>query len=258
MNIEINTYEPSEKKFASPIVFVHGMWHDHRCWDEFIPHFTEAGYVCHSFNLTKHGIGKNPKGIRWVGLKQYVSDLREVIGRLEHTPIVIGHSMGGFIIQKYLEKYELDKVVLIASVPHTGSFKATVLFAKKYPLQFLKINLTMSMISMITNKERYKFIFHSDDIEDDKLDEFYDQTGNESFRAYLDTLIFKLPKIKPNNCKKLVISGGADNSISPQQLESTAEKLGADYLKYPNMPHSPIQDKNNGKVAEDIISWLEK
>jgi pimeloyl-ACP methyl ester carboxylesterase len=258
MNIGINTYEPSEKKFACPIVFVHGMWHDQRCWDEFIPHFTEAGYVCHSFNLTKHGIGKNPKGIRWVGIKQYVSDLRDVIGQLEHTPIVIGHSMGGFIIQKYLERDELDKVVLIASIPHTGMLKPTIRFAKKYPLLFLKMNLTMNMISMITSKERYKWSYHSDDIEEDRLDVYYGQTGNESYRAYLDALIFKLPKIKPNNCRKLVISGGNDSTISPQQLVSTANKLEADYLNYTEMPHSIMQDKDNAQVAKDIMAWLTK
>ena len=258
MNIKINTYEPTEKKFSSPIVFVHGMWHDHRCWDEFIPHFTEAGYVCHSFNLTKHGIGKNPKGIRWVGMKHYVSDLRDVVGQLKHKPIVIGHSMGGFIIQKYLERYELEKVVLIASIPHTGMLKSTFRFAKKYPILFLKMNLTMNMISMITSKERYKWGFHPDDIEEEKLDEYYDQTGNESYRAYLDTFFFKLPKIRPNNCKKLVISGGADRYISPRQLESTANKLGGDYLNYTEMTHSPMQDKDNAKVAMDIISWLSK
>lgn len=256
MHIQIYTYEPTEKKFTSPIIFVHGMWHDRRCWNEFIPHFTEAGYVCHTFNLTKHGIGKNPKGIRWVGIKHYVSDLRNVVGQLEQTPIIIGHSMGGFIIQKYLEKYEIQKAVLIASVPHTGILKTSIRFARKYPLIFLKMNFTMNLISMITCKERYKYIFHSDDIDEDKLDEYYGKVGNESYRAYMDMLVFKLPKIKPNNCKKLIISGGADSTISPQQLESTANKLGADYLNYTDMPHNPMQDKDNAKVANDIISWL--
>jgi hypothetical protein len=44
-----------------------------------------------------------------------------VADHLPHTPAVIGHSLGGFVVQKYLESHAAPAAVLIASAPPQGA-----------------------------------------------------------------------------------------------------------------------------------------
>jgi pimeloyl-ACP methyl ester carboxylesterase len=43
-----------------------------------------------------------------------------VAERLPTPPVVIGHSMGGFVVQKYLETHQAPAGVLLASIPPRG------------------------------------------------------------------------------------------------------------------------------------------
>ena len=56
-------------------------------------------------------------------------------------PVVVGHSMGGLVVQKYLERSTALGAVLLASVPAAGALGATLRFAARHPLVFAKVNL---------------------------------------------------------------------------------------------------------------------
>jgi alpha-beta hydrolase superfamily lysophospholipase len=232
------------------------MWHAAWCWDEFIPHFTDKGFVCHSFNLRKHGIERNPKKIRWVRIKDYMADLTEVISQIGSSPILIGHSMGGYIIQKYLEKNDVPMSVFIAPIPHTGTFKATLRYTRKYLFSLFRMIFTLNMISMIATKKRYQTMFLSKNTPDEKVVEYYEKVQNESYLAYMDTFLFNLPKPKKVESKILVISGGQDNFFTPKQLKSTAKVYNADFKEYPSMAHNLMNDPESYQVADEIIDWI--
>jgi pimeloyl-ACP methyl ester carboxylesterase len=53
-------------------------------------------------------------------------------------PVLIGHSMGGMVIQKYLELHQIPAAVLMASAPPKGLLASTLRIAGKHPLIFLK------------------------------------------------------------------------------------------------------------------------
>ena len=100
-----------------PIVFVHGICHGAWCWENYIEYFCGKGYDCYAFSLRGHW-GSYPA---WnATISDYVSDLDQIISYIPNKkPVVVGHSMGGAIVQKYLELYpdKLSGIVLLASVP---------------------------------------------------------------------------------------------------------------------------------------------
>jgi pimeloyl-ACP methyl ester carboxylesterase len=51
--------------------------------------------------LRGHGASEGRDRIRWHSIADYVSDVAQVAGQLSRSPVVIGHSMGGFTVQKY-------------------------------------------------------------------------------------------------------------------------------------------------------------
>ncbi|WP_416362252.1 alpha/beta hydrolase [Mycobacterium sp.] len=105
-----------------PLLFVHGAWHAAWCWDEhFLSFFAHKGYHALAVSLCGHGNTPAPKPLRSCSIRGYVDDVESVPSSLAARPIVIGHSMGGFVLQKFLESHDAPLRVLLASVPPRGA-----------------------------------------------------------------------------------------------------------------------------------------
>ena len=118
MRLETIKEEPANDARSTPVLFVHGMSHAAWCWVEhFLPYFAQHGYVSHALSLRGHGSSEGRKRLRWTPLAEYVSDVAQVVDQMERSPVLVGHSMGGMIVQKYLELNGVPAAVLLASAP---------------------------------------------------------------------------------------------------------------------------------------------
>lgn len=88
-----------------PVLFVHGTWHGAWCWEEhFVPWFRDRGYNARAVTLRHHDQHHVP-GLRLTRIRDYVADVTAAAAEMPSPPVVIGHSLGGFIAQKYLEEH---------------------------------------------------------------------------------------------------------------------------------------------------------
>jgi pimeloyl-ACP methyl ester carboxylesterase len=102
-------------------LLVHGGWHAAWCWDEhFLDFFADNGYRALALSLRGHGGSSASKPIRTISIADYVEDVVTVAEGLPTPPVVIGHSMGGFVVQKYLETHQAPAGVMLASIPPRG------------------------------------------------------------------------------------------------------------------------------------------
>ena len=93
-----------------PLLFVHGAWHAAWCWDEyFLNFFADKGYRALALSFRGHGGSSTDKPLRACSVADYVEDISVVADSLPAPPVVIGHSMGGLIVQKYLEVAQLSR-----------------------------------------------------------------------------------------------------------------------------------------------------
>ena len=118
----------------TPLLFVHGAFAGAWVWDEhFLPYFAAQGYHAHALSLRGHGGSFGCDNIDSHSVHDYVDDLATVIADLPKPPILVGHSMGGFIVQKYLERHPVPAAVLMCSVPPQGLVAAqfSLLFQKQ-------------------------------------------------------------------------------------------------------------------------------
>src|SRR5258708_40064417 len=83
----------------TPLLFVHGAWHAAWCWDEnFLGFFADKGYRPLAVSLRGHGNSSTPKAVRFCSVSDYVDDVESVASSLPTRPVVIGHSLGGFVV----------------------------------------------------------------------------------------------------------------------------------------------------------------
>ncbi|HET9912753.1 MAG TPA: alpha/beta fold hydrolase, partial [Anaerolineales bacterium] len=121
MKLEVISKYPVGERHPTPLLFIHGTLHSAACWDvHFLDYFAEHGYASHAVNLRGHGKSEGREKLRWTRIANFVEDVENAVGQLPNSPVLIGHSMGGFIIQHYLEDHDLPGAVLLSSASPFG------------------------------------------------------------------------------------------------------------------------------------------
>ena len=143
MRLEIISRAPPSGRKVTPLLFVHGMMHAAWCWERhFLDYFALHGYESHAVNLRGHGNSEGRERIRWTRIAEFTDDLAQAVSGLPSPAILVGHSMGGVVIQKYLEDYSAPAAVLLSSPGPTGFFRTVLRVARRRPLAFAKANVT--------------------------------------------------------------------------------------------------------------------
>jgi pimeloyl-ACP methyl ester carboxylesterase len=195
MKLEIISKYPVERQHPTPLLFIHGMLHAAWCWDvHFLDYFAQHGYAAYAVNLRGHGNSAGREKLRWTRIADYVEDVANALQQLSSPPILIGHSMGGFVIQKYLEDHIAPAAVLLSSPSPTGLLPTALRIARRRPLVFAQVNLTFSLLPVIGTPELVREAFFSKDLPDSQLALYWKQMQDESYRSFLDMVALDLPK----------------------------------------------------------------
>jgi pimeloyl-ACP methyl ester carboxylesterase len=257
MQLEVITREPETGACSTPILFVHGYWHAAWCWEQFLTHFARHGYVSHALSLRGHGKSEGYEKIRWIPLSAYVDDLAQVADQLERSPVLVGHSMGGMIVQKYLEKHQAPAVVLLASAPPKGVISSALRMASRFPLPFLMANLTLSTYRIVATPSRYRRILFSGDVSGEELTAHHAHVKNDSYRAFMDMMFLDLPRPKNVNPTPMLVLGSSDDLIvNAREVEATARAYGTQPEIFTGMGHAMMLDVGWQAVADRILGWL--
>ncbi len=243
----------------APILFVHGAWHAAWCWQEhFLPYFAARGYATRALSLRGHGASPGRERLRWTRIADYVADVQQVVSELPHPPILVGHSMGGLVVQKYLEDHRMPAAVLLASVPTHGAIKAILRVMRREPRAFLRTNLTLSPYALVDTPHKARVDFFSPDLAPELVDKYTKRLQDESYVALLDMTLFNLPVPRKVTTPLLVLGGATDQFFDPSEIEKTAwaYRTHADIL--PNMAHDMMLEPRWETAAARIAAWLEE
>lgn len=258
MKLEIISREPKEKRFETPLLFVHGTGHGAWCWDEnFLPYFNEKGFSSHAVSLRGHGASEGREKLKWTSVSDYVADIFQVACQLPKMPVVVGHSLGGLIVAKYLENHGAPAGILVAPSPSEGMFWAGMRLQFQNPLLLGQVILKQDYAVMFATPERVKKFLFSPDADDRKIAEYTKRLGSESFRANLET-IWNLPKPEKIKTPMLVLGAASDALIEPAKIEKTARDFNADCKIFPRMAHDMMLESGWKNVADFMSEWLEK
>jgi pimeloyl-ACP methyl ester carboxylesterase len=252
------TREPQADARSTPVLFVHGLFHGAWCWEEhFLPYFAQHHYVTHALSLRGHAGSEGCERLRWTSVGDYLSDLSQAVNQLPSTPVLVGHSMGGMFVQKYLQSHQAPAAVLLASLSPRGLLPATLRAFRLHPLIFMKANLTLSTYPVVGTPERYKELFFSPGVPEGKLATYFARVQDESYRAYLEMILLGLRPPGPIAGTPLLVLGAADDAaISPGEIEATARRHNTRAEFFPNMGHAMMLEYGWQAVANRILGWL--
>lgn len=103
---------------ATPILMVHGGLHGWWAWEPWLGFFATAGWPCFAMSLRNHTGSHAVPAEQFLRLTvaDYVADVRAVMRWIGKPAILLGHSMGGIVVQKAAEAMEAAALVLLAGV----------------------------------------------------------------------------------------------------------------------------------------------
>jgi pimeloyl-ACP methyl ester carboxylesterase len=225
VNLEIISKYPRENRRPTPLLFIHGALHGAWCWDvHFLSYFAQHGYASHAVNLRGHGNSDGRQGLRWTRIADFVEDIAIAVEQLPSPPILIGHSMGGFTIQKYLQQHAAPAAVLLSSPSPAGLLPAALKSARRHPLIFAKVNLAFSLLPMVSTPALAREAFFSKDLPEEELMIYWKQLQDDSYRAFLDMVALDLPEPGMSQTPLLILGVEGDHMVSPDEIEATAYK----------------------------------
>jgi pimeloyl-ACP methyl ester carboxylesterase len=257
MKLEIISKYPGLNHQSTPVLFIHGMLHGAWCWDQyFLDYFVQRGYASHAVNLRGHGNSEGRDKLRWIRIADFVEDVATTVEQLPGPPILIGHSMGGFIIQKYLEDHIAPAAVLLSSPSPAGLLSVALKNARRHPLLFAKINLTLSVFPLVSTPALAREAFFSEDEPEEQLLAYWKQMQDESFMAFLDMVALDLPKPEKVKTPMLVLGAARDNMLSPSEIKATARAYNTQAEIIPGVAHNSMLERNWQAVADRILAWL--
>jgi pimeloyl-ACP methyl ester carboxylesterase len=251
------------------IVFIHGMFVTSRCWDEWKTFFEAKGYECHApawplKDASQTELRKKHPDVAGEGhvhLADVIDVYEKFIRSLGDAPILVGHSMGGLIVQILLDRGLGCCGVAIDSAPPKG-----VITTK---FSFLKANwpalnpFSPKHTPLLLSKKQFQYAF-ADHLQDAELDKAYECVVPQSKLIPRDTL-GKIAAIDYKTKKQplLFVAGEKDKIIPSSLNKSNCKKYSSsssktEFKEFPGRRHYLINDKGWEEIAAYVAEWLNK
>lgn len=223
-----------------------------------MPWFAKQGFDCWALSFEGHGKSPNSNGLP-PGIDRYVDNLAQALTLLgDPQPIIIAHSMGGFVVQEYLTRHPLHAVALLAPVPASGLSRSTWRMMCQRPDLLTRLNM-FQLTGTGMDADSVRALLFSEHSSDKDIEWCLSHCRPESQKALLDmswsTLAARYSQ-RPDHA--LVLLGKSDLLIGDSDVREVVQRLNAKQCNIDELGHMVMLDRQWLLAAKAIHDWLEK
>jgi len=240
-----------------PLLFVHGGWHGAWCWDEhFLDFFAGEGFRAAAVSLRGHGNSGTEQSLDSCSVADYVDDVRAAADRVDGSPVVVGHSMGGYVVQKYLQANDAPAGVLMASAPPRGAMSASLRMMRRHPWAVLKTNTFGSTHDVVRTPRLARGHLFCRHTPQNIVDDCVALLQPESALAMKQMLSKNRVRPELVSTPLLVLGAVEDGAFDRSEVIATAGAYHTAAEFFPAMGHNMMLEPGWQVVAERIATWL--
>lgn len=255
LNINLIQWHVDQPK--AHLLVVHGYAEHAARYDHFAKYLNTRGINVTSYDQRGHGKSEGPRAYvkRFI---QYVQDLKEIQKKIGESIFLMGHSMGGLVVNEFLMTQELRgiKGVISGSAALEVDPELSPFLQKLAPiLSFLIPKMKLEKLDTTTltrSKENYEK-YHSDPL--NYLDGMKARIGAEMLKTIKTNRAY-FSKI---NLPLLVLHGEGDRIAMPggsEKLYNEASTSDKTLKLYPGLYHELIHEPEREQVMGDIVNWI--
>jgi pimeloyl-ACP methyl ester carboxylesterase len=240
-----------------PLLFVHGGWHGAWCWDDhFLDFFADAGYRAVAVSLRGHCTSPTRKPLRSCSITDYIDDVRATADNLGGRPVLIGHSLGGFVVQRYLENHAAPAAVLVGSVPPQGVLGLALRVWRRHPWISVRAFAGGTLLEFINTPTLTRDYLFSPHTPQTIVESCMERAGAESIRASAIDPMFRRVKTGRVITPMLVLGAEHDGFVSMGDVRATARAYRTEPEFFLGMGHNMMLEPGWADVAGRIHEWL--
>jgi pimeloyl-ACP methyl ester carboxylesterase len=257
---------------SNNIVLVHGLWMTPLSFEYWAHHYGERGYRVHvpGWPGMEHDIRwlrRFPESFGSVGIRQIVDHYERIVLGLEEPPILVGHGIGGLVVQALLDRGLGSSGVAIASAPIRGIWTLPYTRIRVVTPQLLAVRLSGRCVKLTPAQFHRAFM---NTASRDEATRSYDryvvpgpgrvllQAEFANFNPFADTSI----NVRRNSRAPLLMIGAAHDLVSPPSMVRANVRAYRDsiatteYKEFPGRAHFLIAQDGWQEVADYALDWV--
>lgn len=258
--LEILHRNPSGPARPVPLLFVHGAFCGAWIWAEkFLPWFADQGWEAYAVSLRGHGGSPGRDRLHGFGIADFVDDVLAAAERCPAPPVLVGHSMGGMVVQRTLLRRKFPGAVLMASAPPHGLWESTVGLAWRAPYVFQQMGMLMAFGANAIDPEAVRRAMFSDAMPAEEARRYEPWLQEESRRVLMDIGGWiPFPPLPDRGIPVAVLGAERDLLFPADQVRATARAFRTEPVFFPGMGHAMMLEQGWETVARHIAGWVEK
>lgn len=257
--LEIIRRMPVRDRGRPRLLFVHGISVGAWIWDEHVlPWFAEAGFEACALSLRGHGASWGQDGIAEWRLADYTADLDQVARSLGGPLVVVGHSLGGAVVQNWIRTGGRPLgMALLASVPPWGLALSALRMGLSTPALFRAV-LAMSLHgARAADPAILRAGLFSDDVDRSRFRRFVARVGEESRLVGPELQGWPPFAPLPWQAPRSFVLGGADDRFIPaDEVWRTGAYYGCRPHIVPRLAHALMLEPRWQDAVLPLRDWL--
>lgn len=257
---------------SNNIVLVHGLWMTPLSFEYWAHHYGERGYRVHvpgwpGMDHDIRSLRRAPESFASLGIRQIVDHYERIVLGLEEPPILVGHGLGGLVVQALLDRGLGTCGVAVASAPIRGIWTLPYIKMRVVTPQIFATRLHGRCVNLTPGQFHQGFMNNASRDEAIRTYERYVVPGPSrvllqaelaNFNPFADTSI----NVRRNSRAPLLMIAASQDRLSPPSMVKANVRAYrgsiaiTEYREFPGRAHFLIAQGGWQEVADHAIDWV--
>jgi pimeloyl-ACP methyl ester carboxylesterase len=256
----------------TPLMLIHGAWLSSESWENFSNYFRNQGWPVSAPEWPRKegdvdALREGTEELKGLGITEIVDHYEERIQALDETPVLVGHSFGGLIVELLLDRGLARAGVAMSPAPPKGILVLPFSSLKAASPALAHPSRWHGVVPLTLEEFTYGFVNTFSPEEAAAAYEKYavPETGQIFYEAGFANFHLHPPTevhFKNDDRAPLLIVGAEKDQTVPASLAKKQyekyEKSGAqtDYIEFEGRPHLMMVAEGWEEIAAGVESWV--